>query len=53
MSYSRAKLMAYDYTITDPTLLKAAAVALLARLNASDEDITDAAGLIARARRQS
>lgn len=49
MTYAQAKLAAHDFTITDWRWLHEASVELLARVNASDEDILDATDLSCRA----
>ena len=49
MNYSKAKLAAYDHSITDWRYLREASVFLLGRLNATEEDISDAGDLVRRA----
>jgi hypothetical protein len=52
MTYSQAKATAYDMRVTNVDKLREAACTLLVRLNASQEDIQDAAELTNRASKQ-
>jgi hypothetical protein len=51
MTYIQAKLAASDFTVVDKDKLLEAASVLLARLDASDDDIYDATELAYRARK--
>ena len=49
ITYAQAKLAAIDETATDWRFLRDASSFLLSRLNASNEDISDAHNLVKRA----